>query len=168
MLHKNLLAASLLLSSLALGSVACTNNEEKKLEEVVPVAKAADEKSEFSVDDKTGRVDFKAEVVYFEYDDATLTNEGTLQLDALAKYMKQHPEAKLSIEGHCDNRGSVEYNLALGQRRSDSVRKYLTTVGVEESRLQTVSFGEEKPQETGEGESSWTKNRRAEFAFSNG
>lgn len=163
MLLRNLLAASLLLGTLT----ACTN-EEKKLEDVVSPAKAEDDKTQFSVDEKTGRVDFKAEVVYFEYDDSTLTSEGMLQLDALAKYMKAHPEAKLSVEGHCDNRGSVEYNLALGQRRSDSVKKYLVTVGVEDARLQTVSFGEEKPQDPAEGEEHWTKNRRAEFAFSNG
>src|SRR5687768_6369116 len=138
MLLRNLLAASVLLATLT----ACTN-EEKKVEEVVSTAKAESDKSEFSVDDKTGRVDFKAEVVYFEFDDSTLTNEGMLQLEALAKYMKSNPTSKLSIEGHCDNRGSVEYNLALGQRRSDSVKKYLSSIGVEDARLQTVSFGEE-------------------------
>ncbi len=162
MLIRKALVASLLLASLN----ACTN-EEKKVEEVVSATKAEDDKSQFTVDEK-GRVDFKAEVVYFEYDDSTLTNEGMAQLEALAKYMKVNPKSKLSIEGHCDDRGSVEYNLALGQRRSDAVKKYLATVGIEDSRLATVSFGEEKPQDAGQGEEHWSKNRRAEFSFSNG
>ncbi len=163
MLIRKALIASLLLSSLN----ACTNNEEKKVEDVVSATKAEDDKSQFTVDEK-GKVDFRAEVVYFEYDDSTLTNEGMAQLEALAKYMKVNPKAKLSIEGHCDNRGSVEYNLALGQRRSDAVKKFLATVGIEEARLATVSFGEEKPQEAGEGEAHWSKNRRAEFTFNQG
>lgn len=161
MLFKNLLVASLLLGALT----ACTN-EEKKPEEVVTAAKAEDDKTAFTVDDKTGKVDFKSEVVYFEFDDSTLTDEGILQLNALAKYMQENKGAKLSVEGHADARGSVEYNMALGQRRSESVKKYLVTAGVEEARLQTVSFGEEKPQDAAEGEESWSKNRRAEFAFS--
>lgn len=159
---KKLALMTLLVSPLA----ACTN-EEKKLEEPVAATsdKNAKDPNEFKVDEASGRIDFSAEVVYFEYDDATLTKEGMAQLDALAKYMGSHADTKLNIEGNCDNRGSVEYNLALGQRRSDAVKKYLVTVGVADERLASISFGEEKPVVAGDNEAAWAKNRRAEFAF---
>ncbi|WP_141732254.1 OmpA family protein [Oligoflexus tunisiensis] len=140
---------------------ACTDDE-KKIEEVVTAEKKTDE-HKFSVD-KDGKLEFKAEIVYFAFDDATLTAEGMARLDAIAAHMKNTKE-KLKVEGHCDDRGSVEYNLALGQRRAESVRKYLETVGIGADRLQAVSFGSEKPAVPGKGEEAWAKNRRAEFAF---
>jgi peptidoglycan-associated lipoprotein len=167
MLMKKLALVSVLVSGLA----ACTS-EDKKIDESVTAAAAAAGKNEaanpndFKVDDASGKIDFAAEVVYFEFDDATLTKEGMGQLDALAKYMAAHKESKLNIEGNTDARGSIEYNLALGQRRSDAVKKYLTTVGVPAENLASISFGEEKPSAQGEDESAWAKNRRAEFAFS--
>jgi peptidoglycan-associated lipoprotein len=155
----------LMLSALVvlnLFSVACTNDD-KKIEEVVATEKKADE-HEFSVD-KDGKLEFKAEIVYFAFDDASLTPEGMARLDAIAAHMKTNTKEKLKVEGHCDDRGSIEYNLALGQRRAESVRKYLETVGIGADRLQAVSFGSEKPAVTGQGEEAWSKNRRAEFAF---
>lgn len=154
--------------------LACSQGEQN-MEDVIPLAPAdtgVEAGSEggqrgFSVDDLTGRVDFQTDVVYFKYDDTTITRVGMSQLDALAQYMKTNRGSKLNIEGHADNRGSVEYNLALGQRRSESVKNYLETVGVEETRLHTISYGEEKPQEIGEGEDVWTKNRRVDFTFVN-
>ncbi|MBF0440981.1 MAG: peptidoglycan-associated lipoprotein Pal [Oligoflexales bacterium] len=150
---------------------ACTDNN-KKVENVVQTDASADakkkaekDKDAFTVDKDTGVVEFKAEIVYFKYDDSTLTEEGMSRLKALADYMKKNQTAVLSIEGHCDERGSVEYNLALGNRRSDSVKEFLKTVGIDDSRLKTVSFGKEKPAVTGSNEESWSKNRRAEFKF---
>jgi peptidoglycan-associated lipoprotein len=155
---KSMLCAVMFLSLLG---TACTDDE-KKIEEVVTTEKKADE-HEFAVA-KDGKLEFKAEIVYFAYDDSTLTSEGMARLDAIAAYMKTTKE-KLKVEGHCDDRGSVEYNLALGQRRAESVRKYLQTVGIGADRLQAVSFGSEKPAVNGKGEEAWSKNRRAEFAF---
>jgi peptidoglycan-associated lipoprotein len=155
----------LMLSALVvlnLFAVACTNDD-KKVEEVVATEKKADD-HEFSVD-KDGKLEFKAEIVYFAFDDASLTPEGMARLDAIAAHMKTNTKEKLKVEGHCDDRGSIEYNLALGQRRAESVRKYLETVGIGADRLQAVSFGSEKPAVTGQGEEAWSKNRRAEFAF---
>lgn len=123
------------------------------------------EVSDFNVDAASGKIEFHAEVVYFEYDDSTLTKAGMKQLESLAGYMQSHPGLNLSIEGHCDHRGSVEYNLALGQRRSDSVRKYLGTLNVPYTRLDSVSFGKEKPAAEGDREEDLAKNRRVEFAF---
>jgi peptidoglycan-associated lipoprotein len=155
----------LMLSALVvlnLFTISCTNDE-KKLEEVVATEKKADD-HEFSVD-KDGKLEFKAEIVYFAFDDASLTPEGMARLDAITAYMKTNTKEKLKVEGHCDDRGSIEYNLALGQRRAESVRKYLETVGIGADRLQAVSFGSEKPAVAGQGEEAWSKNRRAEFAF---
>ncbi|RYZ56949.1 MAG: peptidoglycan-associated lipoprotein [Proteobacteria bacterium] len=120
----------------------------------------------FQVDDISGKVQFQTEIVYFEYDDSTLTKEGMQHLNALAEYLKDHDATKLNIEGHCDSRGSVEYNLALGQRRSESVKKYLATLSIPENRLDTRSFGKEKPAAEGQSEAALAKNRRVEFAFS--
>lgn len=119
----------------------------------------------FQVDDISGKVLFQSEIVYFEYDDSTLTKEGMQHLDALAQYLKDHEATKLNIEGHCDSRGSAEYNLALGQRRSESVKKYLATLSIPENRLDTRSFGKEKPAVDGQSEAALAKNRRVEFAF---
>lgn len=156
MLLKNLLIPVVLV----LGITACTN-EEKKVEEVVQPANS----NEMKVDEATGKVEFSAEIVYFGFDETTLTPEGQARLDAIAKYMADKPNLKLSIEGYCDDRGAPEYNLALGQRRSESVKTYLKTVGVKAENLNTVSFGEDKPAAAGESDDARAKNRRAEFRF---
>ncbi len=132
-----------------------------------PLAGASNkfEVRDFKVDEATGKIAFHAEVVYFEFDDATLTKAGMQQLESLASYMQEHKANNLSIEGHCDRRGSVEYNLALGQRRSDSVRKYLGKLNVPFTRLDSVSFGKEKPAVEGDSEEALARNRRVEFAF---
>ena len=157
---KSLLSAALMMSLLA---AACTN-EEKKIEEPITAKSDESKDHEFTVA-KDGSLEFKAEIVYFAFDDASLTQEGQARLDAIAAYMKQNTKQKLKVEGHCDDRGSVEYNLALGQRRAESVRKYLQTIGIGTDRLEAVSFGSEKPAVTGKGEEAWAKNRRAEFAL---
>jgi peptidoglycan-associated lipoprotein len=80
--------------------------------------------------------------------------------------MKSTQGAVVQVEGHCDERGSIEYNLALGERRAQSVKNYLTQLGIEASRLSTISYGEEKPAVDGHDEAAWEKNRRAEFTLS--
>ncbi|MFW7379246.1 MAG: OmpA family protein [Oligoflexus sp.] len=143
--------------------LACTQ-EEKAVEEVVKSEAKSDE-HEFKVDEKTGKVHFKAEIVYFGFDEATLTPEGMERLSALADHMKANPQLQVRIEGHCDERGSPEYNLALGQRRAESVRAFLKTHSIPQGNVLAVSFGEEKPASAGEGEENWAQNRRAEFTF---
>jgi peptidoglycan-associated lipoprotein len=81
----------------------------------------------------------------------------------MAEGMKANKGAVIQIEGHCDERGTVEYNLALGERRAQSVKNFLTQLGVEAARLSTISYGEEKPVVQGHAEDAWVKNRRAEF-----
>lgn len=108
---------------------------------------------------------FESEDVHFEFDQAILSETDKQILNKKAKWLKDFPTAKASIEGHCDERGSAEYNLALGQRRADAAMTYLTTLGIEASRLSTISYGKEKPLDPGHDEAAWAKNRRAHFAL---
>lgn len=99
--------------------------------------------------------------VYFEFDKYDLTEEARNILSQNAKLLLANPLAKLIVEGHCDERGTAEYNLALGEKRANSVRDYLVNLGLQSGRLQTVSYGEEKPVDAGHTDESWAKNRRA-------
>jgi peptidoglycan-associated lipoprotein len=101
--------------------------------------------------------------VFFEFDSAEMSSEGQAVLAKNAETMKQFPTWVVSIEGHCDERGTAEYNLALGERRALSVRQYLVSLGIAAERLRTVSYGKEFPFDPGHGESSWARNRRANF-----
>ncbi len=101
--------------------------------------------------------------VYFAFDSSDLDAAAQSILDANAAWLKANPGKSITIEGNCDERGSREYNLALGQRRADAVKAYLVDHGVDASRIETVSFGEEKPVCTGTGEACWAQNRRADI-----
>ena len=104
-------------------------------------------------------------IVYFDYDSFIIKPEFQSTIEAHAQYLKSHSRAKISLEGHTDERGGREYNLALGQKRADAVRQSLTLLGVGTSQIETVSFGEEKPAVQGADESAFAKNRRAEFFY---
>lgn len=101
--------------------------------------------------------------VFFEYDSATLSTSEKEKIAANAAWMKKNSSAKLTIEGHCDQRGSSEYNLALGERRANAVKQMLTAAGVPSARLATVSFGKEKPLVDADTEEAMSRNRRANF-----
>jgi peptidoglycan-associated lipoprotein len=101
--------------------------------------------------------------VYFEYDSAVLTSEAQALLKVKAQWLQANPNARVLIEGHCDERGSNEYNLALGDRRAGSAKTFLVNMGVSAYRLSTVSYGEEKPVDAGKTETAYAKNRRAHF-----
>ncbi len=104
--------------------------------------------------------------VYFGYDSAELTDEARATLEQHARWLQAHPEARVSVEGHCDERGTVEYNLALGEQRAKAAADYLGTLGLPAQRLSTVSYGKERPIESGHDEAAWAKNRRAHFKVS--
>ena len=108
------------------------------------------------------------EIVFFEYDSDEITGEEADKLQAKAEILRANPSLRLRIEGHADQRGSTEYNLALGQRRAEAVRAYLVNLGVEGSRLSTLSYGKERPLVEGEDEDAFARNRRAEFAVTGG
>lgn len=101
--------------------------------------------------------------VRFDYDSSTLSPETRKQLAENAEWIKNHGGVAVQVEGHCDSRGSVEYNLALGERRAKAVKNYLVTLGIDSKRLQVISYGEEKPVDTRENEEAYAKNRRANF-----
>lgn len=103
--------------------------------------------------------------VFFDYDQYDLRQDmqGTLKQDA--EYLRRFPNVSFILEGHCDERGTAEYNLALGDRRAQSVKSYLTSLGISASRLETISYGEERPFALGHDESSWAQNRRVHFTL---
>jgi len=105
----------------------------------------------------------KLETIYFDYDSFTLQPAARQALERNAAWMRTNPTVKVTIEGHCDERGSDEYNLALGDRRARAVKSYLTTLGIDGERLATISYGEERSAVVGHDETAWSKNRRAEF-----
>ena len=104
--------------------------------------------------------------VYFALDQSDLTAETRRKLAANARFLNEHPELQVTIEGHCDERGTNEYNLALGDRRAHAAGDYLTSLGVSSSREKTISYGEERPVCTESSESCWARNRRAFFILS--
>ena len=104
-------------------------------------------------------------VVYFAYDRALLPPDARTSLNAHAKYLRDNPQRTVLLEGHCDERGTREYNLALGERRANSVRDYLIGEGVRRSQIDTVSYGEEKPAVNGHDDSAWRQNRRAQIDY---
>jgi peptidoglycan-associated lipoprotein len=99
--------------------------------------------------------------VFFDYDSAVLSPEATRVLDGQAAWLKQYPDVIVTIEGHTDERGTREYNLALGDRRANAVRNYLVALEISPQRILTISYGEERPAEPGHDETSWARNRRA-------
>ena len=119
---------------------------------------------EFVEPNLEGRSVFKP--VYFDYDKSNIRPEFQPALEGVANWLAKYADRQLLIEGHCDERGTDEYNLALGERRALAVRRYLVALGVAAERLHTISYGEEKPVDPGHDESSWAKNRRAEFKVS--
>ena len=103
--------------------------------------------------------------VYFGYDSFQLAPAEVAKIEQVADYLLNNTRTVLIVEGHCDERGSNEYNLALGEQRALSIRTYLVNLGVAADRIQSRSFGEERPAVQGTGESAWMMNRRGEFAF---
>jgi peptidoglycan-associated lipoprotein len=101
--------------------------------------------------------------VLFDFDKADLREDGKRTCQAVADFLRKNPKTRLLIEGHCDERGTPEYNLALGERRAVAVRNYLVSLGIPKGVLSTVSFGEERPLDPGHSEEAWAKNRRAHF-----
>ncbi len=107
----------------------------------------------------------KFEPVYFDYDSSQVRPSERPKIEKVADYLRANSRLRLIIEGHCDERGSAEYNLALGERRALAIRAYLTGLGIDPSIIQTVSYGEERPAAEGTGEAVWRLNRRGEFVI---
>ncbi len=115
-------------------------------------------------EERSARVAEGLKPVYFDFDKSYLRDDAKTVLRDNAAWLKAHPKAKIKIEGNCDERGTNEYNQALGQRRAASAKQYLATLGVSASRIALISYGKEKPVCAGHDESCWEKNRKDDFA----
>ncbi len=102
--------------------------------------------------------------VFFDFDQWSIPEEQKRVLTQNSEWLKAHPGVKIKLEGHCDERGTGEYNLALGQKRADAVKTFLEGMGISGQRLSSISYGKERPQDPGHNESAWAKNRRVDFA----
>jgi peptidoglycan-associated lipoprotein len=113
-------------------------------------------------EDGTGRIPGTdiSDRVFFDYDSSVIRSDGQDTLKAQAGWLKKNPGSKVTIEGHCDERGTREYNIALGERRANAVKNYLVSQGVSASRISTVSYGKERPAVVGSNEEAYAKNRR--------
>ncbi len=103
--------------------------------------------------------------VYYDFDKFDIKDQYRPIVEAHAKYLQSHPDAKMLIQGNCDERGSREYNVALGQRRAEGVKKMLTLLGAKDTQIEAVSLGEEKPRAQGHDEAAWAENRRSDMLY---
>jgi peptidoglycan-associated lipoprotein len=176
-MKKGVLALLVAIGMAALIAGGCANKEVVKSEEAI-VPKAAVQAEPVKAEPskpveavappvmQTAKAPVAAlsfETVYFDFDKSDLRKDAREVLNKNAELIKSKSNAKIQIEGHCDERGSAEYNLALGERRANSSLQYLVTLGVKADRLSVISYGKEKPAVKGSDEAAWAKNRRAEF-----
>ena len=103
--------------------------------------------------------------IYFEFDSFTVADQYKPTIEAHARYLQQNRSARVTLQGHADERGSREYNIALGQKRADAVKRMMTLMGVQEVIVETVSFGKEKPRNMGHDEAAWAENRRVDIIY---
>ena len=134
--------------------------------DVMPVDRAGTAGEDIPSSSDVTREGGPLEDIFYEFDQHTLTDAAKATLDRHAAWLKARPRVKVSVEGHCDERGTTEYNLALGDKRARAARDYLVGQGVPEGRLTAISLGKERPLDPGHGEAAWAKNRRAHFAVS--
>lgn len=142
---------------------ACTQKKDIKGDEgVIPSAANADENS--MGDSDSGKA-MGLQTIHFGYDSYTLDDSNKSQLKANAQILKDKPSVKVQVEGHCDTRGGIQYNLALGEKRANAVKKFLQDQGIEGGRISVISFGKEKLIENGESDAAHAKNRRGTFVI---
>jgi peptidoglycan-associated lipoprotein len=113
--------------------------------------------------EKAGAMAQGLKPIYFDFDKSFIRDDSKAMMHANAQWLKAHPQAKIMIEGNCDERGTKEYNQALGQRRAVSAKKYLVDIGIAASRISLISYGKEKPDCTESNETCWQKNRKDDF-----
>jgi peptidoglycan-associated lipoprotein len=111
------------------------------------------------------KLDFESNAIYFEFDSAALLPMSQQLLTEKADLLMTHADISATIAGHCDERGTDAYNMALGQRRADAAKEFMVNLGVNANQLSTISYGEEQPADTSSNEDAWSKNRRAEFSI---
>ena len=154
----------------------CSKNEEMPEAQASTVSSGPGSMSRPPADDASrrgsammqqAREEFQRTPVYFAFDRYDLSNEAKAILDRKLSFLNEYRDTRVQISGHCDERGTSAYNLALGERRANSAKTYLTTAGVNASRLTTISYGEEQPVDPGHTEAAWARNRRDDFLIQN-
>lgn len=145
------------------GATGCSSSKKKHEEGEIPTATSADENTNLG-DSDSGRA-MGLQTVHFAYDSFNLDSEGKGTLKANAQILKDKSGIKIQIEGHCDQRGGIQYNIALGEKRANAVKGYLEDMGIEGGRLSVISFGKEKPIDPDTTEEAYQKNRRANFVI---
>lgn len=163
MIFKTRKPLAALAIAMSVGLVACSDDEKPAEEVVQPTTTETPATPPEPAVPAAPTASGSTQPVYFAFDDYSLSADAQGQLNKLGEFMKGSATAVIQIEGHTDDRGSVEYNLALGQRRAQSAKNYLVQLGIDPSRLPTMSYGEEKPAAEGNDESAWSRNRRDEF-----
>jgi peptidoglycan-associated lipoprotein len=143
-----------------------------KLVKTEPVAQAEpqvqmtpDRSAEVAAANEAAEKVFVNEMIHFPFDSADLSNQARQILSSKADYLRSNPDVTMTVEGYCDERGTNAYNLALGERRAESVKTFLVDMGIRTDRLKTMSYGEERPVVKGHNETAWAQNRRAEFVI---
>lgn len=165
------IAAAVIIGGVTVGLIGCGNsakNSRSASNEYTDSSSVVQTASNFSGEVMTPEQELallNQRVVYFGYDDSNLTASTERVLNVHAKYMLDHPNIALTVKGHTDNRGSREYNVALGERRAKSVQRFLETKGVPSNRISTVSYGKEQPVNLENNEVAWAQNRRAELDY---
>jgi peptidoglycan-associated lipoprotein len=150
-----------LIATLALGLTSC-GSASKKNEMTDGGSQMGSEVLELNGDSDSSKAG-ALRTVFFDYDSASLTGSARATLDSNAEYLKKMTAVEVQVEGHCDERGSAQYNLALGERRALAVKEYLVAMGVEAKRITTISFGKERPLSYGHDDGAWSQNRRGNF-----
>ena len=149
-------------------TVSCANKPKEEAKEAVASVNSAVENKgpvlELNGDSDSGKAG-ALQTVYFEFNSAQLTEQTKNTLKDNAEFLKKSETIEVQVEGHADERGSVQYNLALGEKRAKTVKSYLMGLGVKVKRMTTISYGKERPLTFGHDESSWSKNRRANFVI---
>jgi len=140
-----------------------TDEAAKKAEEEAARQRALEEQR--LKEARQAREEFVNELIHFAFDSSALDATAQDILKKKAAYLQAHPDVKIVIEGHCDERGTIEYNLALGERRAQAARAFLENMGIASDRLAIISYGEERPLDLGHNEAAWAKNRRDQFVI---
>jgi peptidoglycan-associated lipoprotein len=133
-------------------------------EQATPAQSAATTKEQSAKVEPAATAETAVKDIFFEFDKSNISPDAREILKANADFLLKNGNSKVVIEGHCDERGTAEYNMALGQRRAQETKKYLVNLGIKEPRIKTISYGEERPFDPGHNEDAWAKNRRAHFA----
>ncbi len=149
-------------------TVSCANKPKEEAKEAVASVNSAVENKgpvlELNGDSDSGKAG-ALQTVYFEFNSAQLTEQTKNTLKDNAEFLKKSETIEVQVEGHADERGSVQYNLALGEKRAKTVKSYLMSLGIQVKRMTTISYGKERPLTFGHEESAWSKNRRANFVI---